>query len=211
MELSLFSYRKGSSPMHRMNAGVKLVLYIVFSIAVFAGKNPETVQDVLTPGIIVRTLVCLLFSVVCFFASGARWKGLVQLRFVFVIGFLLTVFKMIGNPWNGLAYGVLYTLRFFITALAAQTVFETTSMLQIQEALHLPFVVGLAVNFIPQVFAQWQQIQCAVKARTSRGSRRGLVRKTALMFHALETLFSVMLVRAEEVRKAVANRRPHAD
>ena len=162
MELTLFSYRRGNSVMHRINAGIKILFLIAFSFFVF--WNPSSNQDdsLVNKTVLINLSVCFLISWICFFLAGANWKSLVLLRFVFVIGLLVTVLKMTDSVKDGLAYGLLYTARFFTTAFLAQTVFETTSMIQIQDSLHLPRIITISINFIPQIFFEWNNLMASL-------------------------------------------------
>jgi energy-coupling factor transporter transmembrane protein EcfT len=210
MELTLFSYRRGNSIMHRINAGVKILFLIAFSFFVF--WNPSSNQDeaviaksvLVNRAAIINLSVCFLISWLCFFLAGANWKSLVLLRFVFVIGLLLTLLKMTDSLIDGLVYGLLYTARFFTTAFLAQTVFETTSMIQIQDSLHLPQIISLSINFIPQIFYEWNKIKLASRARRTKS--KNPIKKAAAFLYELESLFFVMLNKAENVRRAVENR-----
>lgn len=199
--MTLFSYRRGNSIMHRINAGVKVLFLVAFSIVVFWGNSSgEWVSK--TELIVLGACFCI--SWICFFLAGANWKGLLCLRFVFVIGILVTVLKMTDSPKQGLVYGLVYTARFFTTAFLAQTVFETTSMIQIQDSLHLPRIIALSINFIPQIFYEWNKIRLASRAR--RTKTKNPIKKAAAFLYELESLFFVMLNKAENVRRAVENR-----
>lgn len=204
MELTLFSYRRGNSVMHRINAGIKILFLIAFTFFVF--WNPSSNQDdsLVNKTVLINLSVCFLISWVCFFLAGANWKSLVLLRFVFVIGLLVTVLKMTDSVKDGLVYGLVYTARFFTTAFLAQTVFETTSMIQIQDSLHLPRIIALSINFIPQIFYEWNKTRLASRVR--RTKTKNPIKKAAAFLYELESLFFVMLNKAENVRRAVENR-----
>ena len=204
MELTLFSYRRGNSVMHRINAGIKILFLIAFSFFVFWNPLSNQNDSLVNKTVLINLSVCFLISWICFFLAGANWKSLVLLRFVFVIGLLVTVLKMTDSVKEGLVYGLLYTVRFFTTAFLAQTVFETTSMIQIQDSLHLPRIIILSINFIPQIFYEWNNIKLASKARRP-GTKNPIKIARAFLFE-LQALFLTMLSKAEGVRKAVCNR-----
>ena len=206
MELALFSYRRGGTPLHKAPALLKMIFLFAFNFFVF-----WQVQGA-------AALRCAVAFAVCaalFFLSGANWKGLLKLRFVFYIGLMVFALKIIGTPaaaWaDSAAYALLYTARFFVSALAAQCVFETTTMLQMQEALRLPLVVTLSINFIPQIFSEWQKIKLAARSRTSARRRKSLFGAASLALFELQALLFVMLEKAETKRKALENRRQAAE
>lgn len=211
MVAALFSYRRGSSLLHKANAGFKIIFLFAFSLFVFWGKAPDTAKEIFCASTIVRTAICLAASAAMFFLAGANWKSLLGLRFVIYIGLMMTALKIIATPadsWaDGAAYGLLYTARFLTSALAAQCVFETTTMVQIQDALHLPLVVTLCINFIPQIFSEWEKIKLAARARTNAKTQKNPAKACALFLGQLQALLFVMLQKAETTRRAVANRR----
>ena len=209
MVAALFSYRRGASPLHKANAGAKIIFLFAFSVFVFWG-TPQGAQEIFSRPLAARLAFCFAASAAMFFLAGANFKSLAALRFVFVIGAMVTAVKMIGSGAGALkdaaASGFLYTARFFVSTLAAQCVFETTSMVQIQETLRLPLVVSLAINFIPQIFSEWEKIKLAARARTSAKRRKSVVGAAILFLYELQALLLAMLQKAETTRKAVANR-----
>lgn len=205
MELALFSYRRGGSPLHKAPALLKMIFLFALNFFVF-WESPRTAA--------LRCALSFAASASLFFLSDANWKGLLKLRFVLYIGLMVFALKIIGSPaasWTGsAAYALLYTARFFVSALAAQCVFETTTMLQMQEALRLPLVVTLAINFIPQIFSEWQKIKLAARSRTSARRRKSLFGAASIALFELQALLFVMLEKAETKRKALENRRQAA-
>lgn len=205
MELALFSYRRGTSPLHKAPALLKMIFLFALNFFVF-WESPRTAA--------LRCALSFAASASLFFLSGANWKGLLKLRFVFYIGLMVFALKTIGSSaasWaDSAAYALLYTARFFVSALAAQCVFETTTMLQMQEALRLPLVVTLAINFIPQIFSEWQKIKLAARSRSSARRRKSIFGAASMALFELQALLFVMLEKAETKRKALENRRQAA-
>lgn len=205
MELALFSYRRGTSPLHKAPSLLKMIFLFALNFFVF-WESPRTAA--------LRCALSFAASASLFFLSGANWKGLLKLRFVFYIGLMVFALKIIGTPaasWaDSAAYALLYTARFFVSALAAQCVFETTTMLQMQEALRLPLVVTLSINFIPQIFSEWQKIKLAARSRTSARRRRSIFGAASIALFEMQALLFVMLEKAETKRKALENRRQAA-
>ena len=205
MELALFSYRRGTSSLHKAPALLKMIFLFALNFFVF-WESPRTAA--------LRCALSFAASASLFFLSGANWKGLLKLRFVLYIGLMVFALKIIGSPaasWtDSAAYALLYTARFFVSALAAQCVFETTTMLQMQEALRLPLVVTLAINFIPQIFSEWQKIKLAARSRTSARRRKSIFGAASIALFEMQALLFVMLEKAETKRKALENRRQAA-
>ena len=220
--MTLFAYRRGSTPLHRMNAGLKVLFLIALCIVTFAGGMYDTLDSVMSAPLLIRTALCLAVTIALFVASERSKTSFKPVRFVLFIGALMILFRVFNQPFkDALAAGLLYTVRFLITAVAAQIVFETTSPLEIREAFEkgqdkvakpLPFIkklnpaltLSLAINFIPQVFATWHLVHTAAQARTP--NKKGLLRTIPIVYCEIQAFFSCLLYQAEIKRKALLNR-----
>ena len=205
----LFAYRKGSTPLHHLNARWKILFLIILCIVTFAGGMYETSDSVLNAALLIRTALCLAVTILLFIMSGCSRTSLKPVKFVLIIGALMILFRVFNQPIkDALATGLLYTVRFLITAVAAQIVFETTSPLEIKESLgkSTPAVaIALAINFIPQVFATWNRVHTAASARTPK-HKKGLFRSVHIVYCEIQAFFSCLLYQAEIKRKALLNR-----
>lgn len=204
MDVALFSYRKGNTPVHKAPALLKLAALCIISVAAFAASFPWVLLWALPP--------------VIFYRLGRIPLSRVRkLAFVPVIGLMITLFRLLSGP-DQLQEGLLYTFRLAVTAMATLVMFETTSSIQLQYGLEdlwkgicriFPFLrktdpipaIAVTISFIPEIFFQWEKISMAAKARSF--SRKDRLRACTAMISAL---LSVMLKRAEEKRKAMENR-----
>ena len=206
--MTLFAYRRGNTPLHRLNAGLKILFLIALCIVTFAGGMYDTLDSVLKSSIIIRTVLCLAVTIVLFIASGRSRTSFKPVKFVLIIGALMILFRVFNQSLSdALAAGLLYTLRFLITAIAAQIVFETTSPLEIKESFgksNPALALALAINFIPQVFATWNQVHTAAQARTL--NKKGLLRTIPIVYCEIQAFFSCLLYQAEIKHKALLNR-----
>ena len=206
--MTLFAYRKGNTPLHRLNAGLKILFLIALCIVTFAGGMYDSLESVLKPSVLIRTTICLAAAVGLFFASGRSRTSFKPVKFVLIIGALMILFRVFNQPLkDALAAGLLYTIRFLITTIAAQIIFETTSPLEIKETMGKTtpaLALSLAINFIPQVFATWKQVHTAAQARTP--NKKGLLRTIPIVYCEIQAFFSCLLYQAEIKRKALLNR-----
>ena len=206
--MTLFAYRRGTTPLHRANAGLKILGLIVLCLVAFAGGMYNTLESVLTVPLLIRTALCLGVTIALFIASGCSRTSFKPIKFVLIIGALMIVLRLFNQPvQDALAAGLLYTVRFLITAVAAQIVFETTSPLEIKEAMGSStpaLAIALAINFIPQVFATWDRVHTAARARTP--NKKGLLRSIHMVYCEIQAFFSCLLYQAETKRKAFLNR-----
>jgi biotin transport system permease protein len=206
--MTLFAYRRGITPLHRANAGLKILGLIALCIITFAGGMYETLDSVMTAPLLIRTALCLAVTIALFIASGCNRTSFKPVKFVLIIGAIMTVLRLFNQPvQDALAAGLLYTVRFLITAVAAQIVFETTSPLEIKEAMGSStpaLAIALAINFIPQVFATWERVHTAARARTT--NKKGLLRSIHNVYCEIQAFFSCLIYQAETKRKALLNR-----
>lgn len=205
----LFAYRKGNTLLHRLNARWKILFLIILCIVTFAGGMYETLDSVFSAALLIRTVLCLAVTITLFIMSGCSRTSFKPVKFVLIIGALMILFRVFNQPIkDALAAGLLYTLRFLITAIAAQIIFETTSPLEIKESLGKSspaLAVALAINFIPQVFATWNRVHTAAMARTPK-HKKGLIRSIHIVYCEIQAFFSCLLYQAEIKRKALLNR-----
>lgn len=138
------------------------------------------------------------------------------------LAYIVTVLPGVRLNLNGCAAGILYTVRFFITTFTAQTIFETTSSLEIKGAVesvqdgiaHIfpplrkwnpALVISLAINFIPQIFDTWSSVRTAARARTLSG-KKSIAQAIRILYQEIQSLISCLLFKAETTRKAILNR-----
>lgn len=170
---TLFSYKNGSTLIHKIPAIIKIFFLIVFSAATFFDSNENSVEEIFSISVLLRTGICFFISILIFFLAKSEFSNLKKLSFIFVLGIFITIAKLfsIPNPQilsleeyenqmkftleilpdffinlNGLFSGILYTVRFFSTTLLALVVFETTSSIQIKESLEN------LENFLAKIF-----------------------------------------------------------
>lgn len=216
MALMPFAYRRGDSVLHKMNPGLKLLLlFCLCFVAFFEWKYS-----------LISLVLCFVFCVLGFLFAKCTIKSLVILRFVFVIGLLVFLFTVSDFSFSYKYFVSLkktelikcfyYVSRFAVTSVASQIVFETTSLIQIQDffesienaiakivpslkKMHLALILSLTINFMPLIFSTWAKIKTASAARAGKNNVYSLCLQ-------LSTLLSVMIYQAENKRKAVLNR-----
>ena len=132
------------------------------------------------------------------------------------------IFDFILFSKNGLIYGANYTYRFFICALFCQLVFETTSSLQIKDAiedienkiskiipsfekLHLSLIISTTICFIPEIIDLWNKIDKASLMRLGKNQYK-FKNFVYVIVKKFECLLSMLLYKAEVKRKAMINR-----
>ncbi|MGP1459789.1 MAG: hypothetical protein ACTTKL_10870 [Treponema sp.] len=232
---ALFSYRKGDSAVHRLPPLLKLTILCVicvrtFSNSVYGGVLSRLCSDGTVLWLRAAFYFCVQASL--FFAARTPFSSLKKLKFVFVLGGMLTALRLIPSriePPNYIALdaaelfaSLLYVFRFFVTSAAALIIFETTSRIEIFDAfssvekrlaalipavkkLNIALTLSITVSFIPEIFSAWNAISLAAAARSgsARRSPQAFFRSVTAQFFAL---FYNMFDYAEQLRKASANR-----
>lgn len=228
MALALFSYRKGNTVLHKIPALLKIAVLFAFSFLAFSGSGADSLSFFENPSSVIKLSASVVFAAVLFILGGCYWKAFLKMKFILFLGLFIIAVRTVsfetGNfalDSDGFAAGLLYALRFFLSAFCAEIIYETTSGLEIKEALELlenliskiippfkklnsAFVISMAINFIPLVFDTWEKVHLAAKARGSE--KTGIGGTVRAMYCETEALFDCLLFRAETRRKAVINR-----
>lgn len=231
----LFAYRKGDSPVHRLPPLLKLTLLCIVCVRTFSNSAYGGIFGRLYSAnsiVLLRAAFYFCVQAALFGIARTPFASLKKLKFVFVLGAMLTVLRLIPSriepPYyllidtTELFASVLYIFRFFITSATALIIFETTSRLEIFDAfaaiekkLAIPFPVvkklnialtlSITVCFIPEIFTAWSAITLAAAARSGTGRQNParFFRSISAQFFAL---FYNMFDYAEQLRKATINR-----
>ena len=220
-----FSYKPGSSFMHRCPVWLKLLLIPAISVAVF--KLPPAFSFAFF-------LIQMIFAFVLRFTLREQLR---DLRAVLYYAFFLIFAKGVGFLAAGqtdfLSFVVfeketwLLLLKLFCVMQTASLLFKTSTSLQIREGLEameltvrkvfcrkqqgqnlqasvvqtpIAQAVSLFICFIPQVSKNWQQAELAWRARGGKKSLRMFV-------VLLPVFFSVGMKQAYNSARAISARR----
>ena len=193
--MPLFSYRRGTSFLHRMSPLLKLLLLFGFTALIFFFPN-----------------YVLFYSV--FFIFFARFIGfsfLEQLRdlkpilpycLLLVSLHVFSVFIKTETDIKDLTFLI---LKLVCLMQISSLFFNTTSSLQLKEALEkiLPFKVALVFSlflfFIPTLFSIWTKLDHSWKAR---GGKKNLLK----IFKLFPIFISESLYKGQKLMYALQNR-----
>ncbi len=221
---AIFSYRNENSIIHKIPCGIKIILMLFVTLRTFSNsplwfKNENFIQYI--PWL--RTFFYFLVTAVFFFLAKTPLKSLIRLRFLLWITILFSSVSILSKNYSALLSDLLYTFRFFVTALFSLIVFETTSKLEIMDTLcgvenkickiipsfkklNSAMLISITITFIPEIFSEWNKIRTAATAR-SKLNKKGKPKFSINSVNAqITALFLNMLQYAEEVRRAVTNR-----
>lgn len=221
---AIFSYRNEDSAVHRIPCGIKLILMLFVTLRTFSNSTFGFSGENFSRFILwIRTSFYFLAAIIFFFLAKTPFKSLLRLKFLLWIAILFSSVSILSKNYSALFSDLLYTFRFFATALFSLVVFETTSRLQIMETLcglenkicriipsfkklNFAMLISITITFIPAIFSEWNKI-CTAAAARSKISRKGKIKFSISSASAqITALFLNMLQYAEEVRRAVTNR-----
>lgn len=253
---SLFSYRRDSSPLHRINSGFKFFSLILLSLFLFSKKTFVlhifyAFSQNHYPNLLsfsnnfnyafyfqwIKVFIIFVLSALLFLIAKIPFSKIVQLRAIVYLGLFFIAFKMLTlaiffkpafrlelsiNLHDGLD-GLLWASQFFIASLLALIFFDTTSTTELQDSFssiekffsrfipalkkkYISIYLTLVISFIPEIFASWEKVQNASRARQKTQSRITLKRRIAIFIQEFSSLLSLMLIKAMQKRQALMNR-----
>lgn len=221
---AIFSYRNENSAVHKIPCGVKIILMLFVTLRTFSNSTLWFTNETFSRYIPwLRASFYFVVAVIFFFLAKTPLKSLLRLKFLLWIALLFSSVSVLSKNYSALFSDLLYTFRFFVTALFSLVVFETTSRLQIMETLcslenkicriipsfkklNFAMLISITITFIPAIFSEWSKISTAAAARSNL-SKKGKIKFSVSSASAqITALFLNMLQYAEEVRRAVTNR-----
>jgi len=203
-ELTVFSFQRGTSLLHKLDARFKIVFLILISLTSLSGGYAG-----------LGILTCLLTALI--FNSRLPLKsGLKELRFFLILMLLILIARMLTIPGPalikinsyaitrpGLLSGALICWRLVIIALMGFLFVFTTPPSEIKAAVQWflkPFgfipgrrvatMMGLIARFVPVILNQARETVEAQRARCAENRRNPLGRLTRLGIPLIRRTFS---------------------
>ncbi|MDR3355736.1 MAG: energy-coupling factor transporter transmembrane protein EcfT [Spirochaetaceae bacterium] len=225
MAVTPFSYRPAATPLHRINAGVKLLCLLVFSAAAFA--ESMVCSAVLGAGLVMASL-----------RAGINPLSLLRgSRPVAVLGLFVALGRAadFSPPYfdaAGFFSGLQFVWSMLLSFCGGALLFAVTTMTELREAVsaaesallrpvaallknsktprlerlraaalypRTALALSLMMGFIPRFFAEWEALQNAYLAR---GGSRGI----ACLSRLVPLATARMIDRAEETAAALEAR-----
>ncbi len=221
--IALGQYYPVNSPMHRLDARMKVVLAVLYIVCTFLCKNVLSFAALL-----VTTLLLILISRI---PLRAVLRGIRPILFIMVFTALLNLFFIKGESepiwtfWKislyieGI-YGAVFMLIRIVTLILATSLFltYTTTPIALTDALEsllrplrvirvpvheFAMMMTIALRFIPLLSEETGKIMNAQKARGVDFSQGGLIRRAKSLVPILIPLFVSSFRRAEELATAM--------
>ena len=199
-----WSYRKGTTALHRLKAGIKLTFLLLLSLAAFL------------PNLMVLSTIALVLIVLSLTARIGPWellRGSGPLLFV-VLGVFILGGVETSPPYfsfDGLGESVIFCGRIAIAFAAGALLFAVTTQGEIRRALsrleaalriekfRISLGISLMLGFLPLFFQMWEDVNLAWQ---SKGGKKGLKGMTILIPLVIER----MIIKAAETALAMESR-----
>jgi len=199
-------YRKGSSLLYKLPAGLKLAFLLLLSLASFF-PGTET-QSLLLLGVIAFILIALSFAAGIGPQALLRGSGPLFLVVFWVFFMQAVELSPLRISSAGLVQAIIFSLRIAAAFSAGTLLFSVTTSHEIRkslsrlekllrmEKLNLSLYISLMLGFLPQFFEVWEDLCLAWK---SRGGKKNLslivtlvpIAIERMMRHAAETAIAM--------------------
>ena len=225
-DVTLGQYFPGDTVVHRLDPRTKLILVIVYIVALFCAKS------------YVSYAVMAAFLILCMSLSHIRLsvivKGLKPLLFIIVLTGLLNMFYTPGRElvhfwiftitWEGIRNAVFMISRIVMLIFGTFLLTYTTSPIALTDAMELlmnplkrikvpvhelSMMMCIALRFIPTLISETDKIISAQKARGADFESGNLIRRAKALIPILVPLFIGAFRRADELAVAMESRCYH--
>jgi energy-coupling factor transport system permease protein len=225
-DITLGQYFPGDTLVHRLDPRTKLVLTMVYIVALFVAEGPLSYAFMLAALIAVIAASRLKLGVIL--------KGLKPVVVVIVFTGILNMFFTSGTVifqlWilkvtrEGLVTAGYMVLRLVMLITGTFMLTYTTSPLALTDAIEsllgplkrirvpvheLAMMMSIALRFIPALIEETDKIMSAQKARGADFETGGLLKRARAMLPILVPLFISAFRRADELAEAMESRCYH--
>ena len=223
-DVTLGQYFPGDTVVHRLDPRTKLILVVVYIVALF-----NTSGWISNGLILVTTLLCMSIAHI---RLSSIFRGLKPMLFIIVLTALLNLFYTRGTPiregwivtWEGIDRAVKMILRITLLITGTFLLTYTTSPMALTDGLEsllrplkklkvpvheLTLMMSMALRFIPTLIEETDKIMSAQRARGADFETGNLIRRAKALLPILVPLFVSAFRRADELAVAMESRCYH--
>ena len=225
-DITLGQFFPGDSIAHRLDARCKLILVVLYIVALFTAKSFVSYALVIA--------VTVWMIAVSHIPPKALFRGLKPVVVIIVITAILNLFFTSGTPLvklgpltvtqEGIVRAVLMVLRIMLLIMGTFLLTYTTSPMALtdgMEALFNPLkkikvpvhemamMMSMALRFIPTLIEETDKIMSAQKARGADFENGNLLQRARALLPILVPLFVSAFRRADELAVAMESRCYH--
>ena len=219
-DITLGQYFPGDTIVHRLDARTKLILVVLYIVALFQSNGWVSYIAV-----VLATAACMALSQI---KPATIFKGLKPMLFIIVLTAALNIFYTQGTPiipgwiitWEGIARSVKMILRIVLLITGTFLLTYTTSPIALTDGLELllnplkkikvpvhemTMMMSMALRFIPTLIEETDKIMSAQKARGADFETGSLIQRAEALLPVLVSAFR----RADELAVAMESRCYH--
>ena len=223
-DVTLGQFFPGNTIVHRLDARTKLILVIVYIVALFQAVGWGSYAAVT-----LATAACMCLSHI---SVGNIFKGLKPMLFIIVLTAALNIFYTQGTPilpdwiitWEGIARAVQMILRIVLLITGTFLLTYTTSPIALTDGLEIlmnplkkikvpvhemTMMMSMALRFIPTLIEETDKIMSAQKARGADFETGSLIDRAKALLPVMVPLFVSAFRRADELAVAMESRCYH--
>ena len=220
-DITLGQYFPGDTIVHRLDARTKLILVVLYIVALFQSNGWVSYIAV-----VLATAACMALSQI---KPATIFKGLKPMLFIIVLTAALNIFYTQGTPiipgwiitWEGIARSVKMILRIVLLITGTFLLPYTTSPIALTDGLELllnplkkikvpvhemTMMMSMALRFIPTLIEETDKIMSAQKARGADFETGSLIQRAKALLPVLVPLFISAFRRADELATAMEAR-----
>ncbi len=223
-DITLGQYFPGNTPAHRLDPRSKIILLILFIVALFMAKGWIGYGLML-----LATLCCMAVSRI---SPKNIFKGLKPMIVIIIFTAALNLFYTEGTPvlpgwpitWEGAARSVQMILRIVLLIAGTFLLTYTTSPIALTDGMErllrplkkiglpvheITMMMSMALRFIPTLIEETDKIMSAQKARGADFENGNLLQRAKALLPILVPLFVSSFRRADELAVAMESRCYH--
>ena len=223
-DITLGQYFPGDTVVHRLDPRTKIVLLIVYIVALFQASGWLSYALV--------ALVTVLTMILGRITAKNIFKGLKPMLFIIVITAMLNIFYTQGTPivegwiitWEGIGRSVQMILRIVLLIAGTFLLTYTTSPIALTDGLEkllnplkklkvpvheMTLMMSMALRFIPTLIEETDKIMSAQRARGADFETGNLIQRAKSLLPILVPLFVSAFRRADELAVAMESRCYH--
>ena len=227
-DITLGQYFPGNTVVHRLDPRTKLILVVVYIIALFSAESWASYAVT-----VLAAAACFMLSRVSF---GAILRSMKPIVIIIIITAILNIFFTKGEPifefWvisvsaEGLITAFFMALRLVLLITGTFLLTYTTSPISLMDGLEtllsplkriklpvheLAMMMSIALRFIPTLIEETEKIMNAQKARGADFDTGSIAKRAKAMIPLLVPLFVSAFRRADELAVAMESRCYHGD
>lgn len=222
-DITLGQYFPGNSRIHKLDPRTKILLAVLYIVAVFIANNPASFLM-----LAIITLVIICVSGISF---GVLWKSIKPILIILLITASINIFMTVGSSdpivdfwiitiyWEGIVKAFFMAFRVIMLILGTSILLTyTTTPISLTDGIEsllsplkrfgvpvhtFAMMMSIALRFIPTLIEETEKIMNAQKSRGADFTTGSIVQRAKALIPLLIPLFVSSFKRAEELATAM--------